>query len=400
MDNHCEDEESLLKNSVSSGNADSGPEVDLVTKQKIPIKWFHQRRTVVVEPLLMLYTVAIFVAHTVEAQFRYQKIGQSMGINLDNLTHGKDASCDTNVSDPGYLEMESVQKEAARWNIYIEVATNVPSIFMTILYGSYSDKIGRKIILLLPPIGLMVAAAVNICIIHFDLPVYVFLLTSLQSFFGGSNMMIAACFAYIADTTTHQARAFRMTLLDVILMSAASFAQLGLGYWIKAQGFFPPYMFVLGAGFISLLYGIFLVPESKPKTQNAQKNTAEYLTQGYKLCIKADSTGRRWKINMILLSYVVGNLGSTFDVMTLYEMNTPLCWKSVLIGYYEAASMMTRCLATLAAVVIFERCMKMREESQAISSHVSSVLEYVYLVFVKTTAMMFIGNIFCDIFFS
>ena len=53
-----------------------------------------------------------------------------------------------------------------------------------------------------------------------------------------------------------------MTLLDVVGMANGAVANLFVGYWIKAQGFFWPLVFVAGGKGLAFLYAIFFIPET------------------------------------------------------------------------------------------------------------------------------------------
>ena len=44
------------------------------------------KRTIIVEPLLMLYAIAGLPVMTLRSQYMYQRIASDMGINLNNLS--------------------------------------------------------------------------------------------------------------------------------------------------------------------------------------------------------------------------------------------------------------------------------------------------------------------------
>lgn len=54
----------------------------------------------------------------------------------------------------------SVQEEVSTINMYLELLTNIPAVFFVLFLGSWSDKHGRKIPMLLPSCGSLIATLV------------------------------------------------------------------------------------------------------------------------------------------------------------------------------------------------------------------------------------------------
>ena len=220
--------------------------------------------------------------------------------------------------------------------------------------------------------------------------------------------MFMGAFAYVADTSSPDQRAIRMTVLDALFLIAAAVGELFVGYWIKAQGFLHPLYFVMAGKIITLIYAIFFIPETigrrkatveppqqqssskAPSTSSSASFSLEDVKKGFLLYFNDNGTGRRWKLNVLLASYILANIITSYRIMTLFEMNTPLCWDSVFIGYFGAASMGIRCIATLFGAFILK--MLMSEAWIVAISRAQSVLEGVYTAFVSTTVMMFFGK--------
>lgn len=54
----------------------------------------------------------------------------------------------------------SVQEEVTTINMYLELLTNLPAVFFVLFLGSWSDKHGRKIPMLLPSCGNLLSTLV------------------------------------------------------------------------------------------------------------------------------------------------------------------------------------------------------------------------------------------------
>ena len=235
-------------------------------------------------------------------------------------------------------------------------------------------------------------------VVFFELPVWCFLFCAVEYIFGGFYVMITGTFAYIADTVPKEKRAVRLTILDAIILANAAVGNVIVGHLINIMGYFYPYVFCLASKLLTLIYAVFFIPETvRRDPQNSHRSKGqmlENLKAGIKLYLVDNGSGRRLHLNLLLLSYAISDIISTFSILTLYEMNAPLCWSSVLIGYFGAVSDMIQCIAMIAAAFILKRCLS--EEWLAALGLFSNVCYYLYLSFVVSTIMMF----FCKYLYS
>ena len=276
----------------------------------------------------------------------------------------------------------------------------LPAVIMTLIYGSYSDTIGRRLALVSPVIGSISSILVQMCIVYFDLPVWCFLFGVVEYFFGGFYVLITGIFAYIADTVPEEKRAMRMAILDAVFLATAAVGSVTVGYLIHITGYFIPYIFCLVGKLVTLMYVFFFVPETVRKAPNEStkrlRQILKNIKNGIKLCLVDNDTGRCMKINLLLLTYLIADLISTSSIMILFELNTPLCWSSVLIGYFGAASDVIKCIAMVVAAFVLKRWFS--EKWLAVLGLFSCVCFDVYIAFVVSTLMMFFCKYFSHIF--
>ena len=277
--------------------------------------------------------------------------------------------------------------------MYKSLVDFLPGTIAPIIYGSLGDKIGRRMLFILPCIGSILSVTIYMAIIWFDLPIWVVLFASIEYFFGGFGVLFTGAFSYISDTTSPKHRALRMTIIDAVSIGNGAIANLFVGYWIRAQGYFNPLVFVVGGKFLCLLYAIFLVPETLKKTEsNAGRKSINWrdMVSALKLSLHDNGTGRRWKINTLLCSYSVSELISTMTITTMYLMNVPLCWGSVKLGYYTFVHMMVMCLSMLMMSAVPARFIP--AEWKVVISKISSILGSVYTAIAVTSFMMYFGK--------
>ncbi|XP_050178014.1 uncharacterized protein LOC126643578 isoform X2 [Myiozetetes cayanensis] len=110
------------------------------------------------------------------------------------------------------------------------------SLFSVTLFGPWSDSVGRRPALILPAAGLALQTAIYLLVMYLELHVAYFLLGRLLSGLTGDyNLILASCFAYVADTSDRRTRTFRVAILEACLGTAGMLASIGGGHWCKAQ---------------------------------------------------------------------------------------------------------------------------------------------------------------------
>ena len=353
-----------------------------------------KRRTIVVEPLIILYVIAALPMMTIRDQLMYQKVAESLGINLSNTTTENESRCDANSTDPHYIAKELVQRETATLSMYLSLLIFIPSFFGLLVYGALGDRFGRRPILILPCFGSLLQALLYICIIKFDLSVYFFFAEPVTYFFGNFNSIFMAAFAYISDIVPSEKLSFRMTIVDVVAIGNAAVANLFVGYWIKAQGFLWPMVFVAGGKVLALIYAVLFIPETvKNPNQgdgNQNKMRLKDFFTGLRLIYKDNGTGRCSKINLLLAALIIGSLISAYSILILFQLNDPLCWDSVYIGYFSSSSMLIKCLSMLFAAGVLKKYMS--DQWLLFMALVSTCLQYTFLIFATNIIIMFIGE--------
>ena len=362
-------------------------EDDIKTKK---ISWFRKLRcSIVIEPYYMLFVVSEFPRYTLLQQYFYYAVGQSMGIDTNNLTSSiENETCGVEPNDTSYQQRELVQAQSAKLSMYVELVVFLPAIISKLLYGAYSDKIGRKLLFILPPIGLIIDILFQMAIIYFELPVWVFFFAATGTIiFGDHTMVFMAMYSYIADTVPPQKRAIRMVIITVISNFLVGFVQLGIGYWIS-ESYFWPYVY-MGAGFfLCILYAIFLIPETVQRNPLAKFKLSD-VKKAFTLYTTDNSSNRRWKLQLLTVSLLIESMSMAMSVESLFEMNAPLCWNSVMIGYYGAVKDTISAIGGIAGVFL-KRCMA--DHWLAFIGKITFSAEMLYMSLVQTTLMMYFGK--------
>ncbi|CAI9557855.1 unnamed protein product [Staurois parvus] len=317
-----------------------------------------------VEPVMAIYCFASFVSFPIIGQYIYRRMWEDEFNNT--LTFNDNVSlCETNQSSPNYIHQKEVQKRASMFSTRLDLISLVPSLLMALILVSYGDNHGRKASLLLPSIGGFISVTAYCSVAFFELPLEVLYLSSVVSgFLGGFATFFGGCFSYIVDIAKDlQKKNIRIAFIDMIFGVASGVAGITSGYIINALGFNWSFFISAILHIINILYIIFILEETVKRSEFYQpvlsKEGFKELFSGVFLLFKHASCKKRLTIGLLLFAFMFflfADFGAA-SLFTLYELDSPLCWDPVLIGWGSALS--TFCfVGSFLGVFLFTRCLK------------------------------------------
>ncbi|XP_030632828.1 proton-coupled folate transporter [Chanos chanos] len=347
-----------------------------------------------VEPVLFLNMFSLALQMPLYTQYLWDRFSEHVGYNGT-----KSGGCG-NSSEPHDPLQKEVETLTAHWNLYISLGGFCVGLITVTLLGSWSDRAGRRVVLIVPSLGLAIQATVYLIVMYMKLPVGWFLFGRLCSGLSGDfNAILAACFAYVSDRSDRVSRTFRVAILEACLGLAGMFASIIGGKWRHAQGYINPFWLVLATNLAAALYAYLFVPESLTPDPESKL----FSTQHHRAVIRLYATdregGRRLKLWLYTLCFFVVvsvHFGSR-DLYVLYELSSPLCWGSELIGYGSAAQHLTY-LTSLVGLRTMQRCLE--DSWVAIIGLVSNISSLVVISIANTTALMFTGYGLCFLFMA
>ncbi|XP_076832325.1 proton-coupled folate transporter [Brachyhypopomus gauderio] len=345
--------------------------------------------SVTVEPVLFLATFSLALQAPLCTQYLWDRISEDLRYNG---TKGGGCSNASVPSDPLQKEVETL---TAHWNLYINLGGFLVGLFVVILLGSWSDRAGRRVVLILPSLGLAVQAAVYLTVMYLKLPVAWFLLGRIFSGLTGDfNGILAGCFAYVADTSDRGSRTFRVAILEACLGLAGMVASIIGGEWRRTQGYINPFWLVLATNLATALYAYLFVPESVTPQPEARLLSTQHHRAVYALYASRGQGTRRaalWLYTLCFFLVVTVHFGSR-ELYVLYELSSPLCWNSQLIGYGSAAQHLSY-LSSLLGLRVLQQCVE--DSWVALAGLTSNVAGLLMFSVANTTALMFTGYGLC-----
>lgn len=355
--------------------------------------------SVSVEPVMFLSMFSLALQAPLSTQYLWDRISEDIGYNGT-----RSGGC--NSSGPPDPLQKEVETLTAHWNLYINLGGFSVGLLVVPLLGSWSDLAGRRPVLIIPSLGLALQAVVYLVVMYLKLSVVYFLVgRMLSGLCGDFNTILAACFAYVADTTDRKSRTFRVAVLEACLGLSGMLASIIGGQWRRAQGYINPFWLVLATSLTAALYAYLFVPESIVPDPSAKLLTTRHhravwqlYSKGGRACV-GDVRFQRLKLWLYTLCFflvVTVHFGSR-DLYVIYELSSPLCWGSALIGYGSAALHLAY-LSSLLGLKVMQHCLE--DSWVALIGLASNIIGLVVISVADTTPLMFTGYGVCFLFMA
>ncbi|RVE46774.1 hypothetical protein evm_008558 [Chilo suppressalis] len=172
-------------------------------------RWY---KYITVEPTMFFYMMAFMVTNVIEQTFYV--------FRACTVDHGysEEICYEINKHEEINNEVQVTTSIFHQWN---GLASHIVPLLLAFFLGSYSDRRGRKFILLAGLIGkLYFSAMITLNTVKAWPLNYVIYTATFPSALTGADLAIfAACFAYIADVSSVKNRTLRVGILDVVYLS-------------------------------------------------------------------------------------------------------------------------------------------------------------------------------------
>ncbi len=228
-----------------------------------------------------------------------------------------------------------------------------------------------------------------------DWPYAVSIIASFLNGLSGSTPLIfTAAFSYVADVSNKEETVMRMTILDTMYTQASAVAMVYMGYIIKALDFVYPFIILIALNSLNMLYVIFIMPERIKSVKDLKelKNPGKQIIKAFITITKPAIKENGWKIKLTFIANICIVIAATgaFRMQSLFAIDEPLCWGSVLIGYHGA---MTTVLTNVAKILLAAYAMpKLTEVGSIILGLVSGGLSKIIQSVAVQTWIMFMGK--------
>lgn len=348
-----------------------------------------------VEPAICLSVFAMTLTSPLTTQYVYRRIWQETG-NYSITPDGNISECAKNKSSPIFAFQEEVQKKVSLFNLQMDMSGLIPGLLSTFILLSHSDLRGRKFPLILSSVGAL-AHSTWLCLLsYFAFPIHLLIAsTFISALFGNYTTFLGASFAYIVDQCKEKKqRTIRIAIIDFLLGIVTGLTGLFSGYFIRELGFVWSFLIITMAVTVNLIYILFFLEDSMKESPS--QNVSISCTEGLKnpfyrtYMLFKNTAGEQRSLlcllvfTMIAYFFVVIGISPIF---TLYELDSPLCWDAVLIGYGSALGSVSF-FSSFLGIWLFSYCME--DIHMAYIGIFTTMVGMAMTAFAKTTLMMFL----------
>jgi MFS family permease len=170
---------------------------------------------------------------------------------------------------------DRVQSLASWFAIFESVVWGLPSIAISVLLSSGSDRFGRRFAILPPLLGAVLSSTASFVIVYFNSPIIWLLVPDLAHGCCGSfSTMTAACFGYITDRTSTERRMLRLTIVQMVMLLAGVVSPIGLGLIVNRIGYANYLLIIVVLSVINFVYAFLFMPSELTSTRRSQIDTA------------------------------------------------------------------------------------------------------------------------------
>ncbi|KAH8261430.1 hypothetical protein KR044_009085 [Drosophila immigrans] len=353
-----------------------------------PAKWF------ILEPAVFLIFMArSLIGAVLQNQILYQTCVTVMHYNETDCEPllGNDRGSEATKK----LEVK-VQAYSADITMAISLLESIIPAFVSLFIGPWSDKFGRRPILLtvftgelkaLTIICYVVGATILIAIAELttfqNISPWWFLLPSVPSVLsGGTCALITGIYCYISDVANERRRAIRMVLNEASLCTGMMIGNVASSYVYAWTGSVMLFGFAAGLMFLALLYVYFLVPESlAPEFIHRGSKIREFFRFGLvkdlvRTCVLQRANFDRaiiW-LTMIALTISIFNMEGENTVNVLF-MREQFDWTIKDISQFNAARIVIQIVGSVAGMFLLRRVLQVSTVTIAMLALAACVLE-------------------------
>ncbi|KAJ3589182.1 hypothetical protein NHX12_010029 [Muraenolepis orangiensis] len=331
-------------------------------------------RLYLIQPVVGIYGFCFFMCIPLLQQYVYARLWERLSsapYSSSQSTHCANSS--SNLT----LTYKEVQKEASLFILYVELSVLLPSMFSSPLLVSCSDSRGRKVAMVPPLLGNLFFSLCCLLISCFSLDLRLLLGAGfLMGLLGGPAALLGASFAYVADrcreagprgteggaggpgevTEVRQSpsrhRTVSMASVELALGLISGVAPACTGVFIHTIGFSWPFLIASVLHLLNLAYVLLVLQDSLvPEVLGQLQSVYTMFQKG--------SRKRNTALGLILATFALFKMckDGGMSIIILYQLNQPLCWTELLIGYSALLGVVIH-LGSYAGVSLWSRCLE------------------------------------------
>ncbi|XP_075159942.1 lysosomal proton-coupled steroid conjugate and bile acid symporter SLC46A3 isoform X2 [Haematobia irritans] len=360
-----------------------------------------------VEPTMFLYMFAFMITSVVEQDFFLQK---ACRVNKNY----PDEICDHIKESENAEYKKEVQKTTAWFLQWESISAHVFPIILALFLGSFSDRRGRKLPLLMGLVGKFIYSSMIVVNARMkSWPVeYILYTATLPSALTGADVAIfASCFAYISDISTIRNRTMRVTILDICYLSAMP-TGVALGSYLFYNHFNQSYadMFTLNASLLAaaIIYTLIALKWQTTEKQRSLRELSccgffgeffdkQHVVDSIAVLVKKRSGNRRAFLIILLISMALYTFqrdeGQYLYIYTAFKFQ----WGVDVYSTFKTVKSSAFVIAMLVAVPIMNKSFKWKDTTIIFIGAWAHATARLFYYFANTGELFYAGALICSL---
>ncbi|XP_061174309.1 lysosomal proton-coupled steroid conjugate and bile acid symporter SLC46A3-like [Saccostrea echinata] len=281
----------------------------------------------------------------------------------------------------------------------MSLAQGIPLLISAGLFSSLSDSKGRKPFVLVSNIGIFLKALLMCVAVRFQWNIYIFVIFSfIDGCCGSWVTQISLAMAMVSDlTNVGKSRSFLIAMVGFMISMGYASGSFVSGFIIHQLGFTWGLAISSMTGLVPMII-LYFIEETLHENKRIRFdcNIQAYFKNLIQFYIKDDPLNRtstKWRYVLSLSAFVcivLPRLGS-FSVEIYYIMDTPFCFKPVVIGMFQTSKTIVSDSVILLGIKVLQN--KLNDETIALIGSVSSVVSFIMIGVAPSTSFLIIASV-------
>ncbi|UJR30474.1 hypothetical protein I4U23_018007 [Adineta vaga] len=298
--------------------------------RKENLSWW---KSISIEPIVFLYMFAIHLAIPTDEALLYRQVCYQF-FNI--------STCNSKTISKHFESI--IQKYTSIYVMFFNIIYAIPSIFISIIYVTWSEKYSHKIPMIFVNLSCILATLMNLIlsIIESHLTFKIFFFSNIIfNLFGSSSIMFSILYNYLTHLTRKEDRRESMAIIESCFMFGSTIGLILSGILLDWIGFQWNFILIICLHLINIVYIQFYVDEVCIIQRNVftWKNFYENLSIEKEIKDSFRILFKRRKFHQ--RRYLLLALGGESSIVYLYLKRNPLSFSPTLYGLFRGLKSFT-----------------------------------------------------------
>ncbi|XP_021697140.1 proton-coupled folate transporter [Aedes aegypti] len=371
----------------SSGSMYSSGEEEILASEGLRLsrsaRWRERTsRLVNFEPAVFLFCFALSLSEIeLSHQIIYQTCCEQGFQRSECLLVG------TEANSPVVQEIEAqVKPVAASVNTVIVAIKSVIPVFGALLLGAWSDRYGRKPVVVITGCGLFVTYVVLTGLNYLSSFVQVNLWFYAIAFIpfsitGGIAILVATIYAFISDISNDQIRTIKMGFMSAVMVAGAALGSFSCRYILEWTDSTTVFMISTICILFGLIYIVLFIDDSiipgadNELGSNLQTLFSLSLIEDVRQAVVCKRSRFVWQILVLIVGFIaIVELAAGNNSVAYTYAHRHLEWSKKQYSYFQLSESGLKIVANTIGILSFKRIFSWPDTLLALISTISNIL--------------------------